>query len=172
MVRVSASLSAHSAQPAAQLASAAALHSSSTTTGRTQLQPARLVHPGSGCAQQLMPVQTHHQQQQLSLEVTEDQEVPGVGRFTAYADGRVRVLFADRTILRLDADRAQAKLILPDGSKQEVPVSRPLGVEEYVQVGPWLGVGRGWLGGSAQCNWLGGLGVHSEGRNTQCAHAC
>jgi hypothetical protein len=81
----------------------------------------------------------------LSLDVTEDQEVPGVGHFTAYADGRVRVLFADRTILSLDADRGQARLILPDGSRQDVPASRPLGVEEYVQVWVWCGVvGGAW----------------------------
>jgi hypothetical protein len=85
------------------------------------------------------PPQQQQRQQQLaqgglSLEVTEEQDVPDVGRFTAYADGRVRVLFADRTILSLDAGRVQARLILPDGSRQEVPVSRPLGVEEYVQV--------------------------------------
>lgn len=90
--------------------------------------------------------QGHLQQQQqaLSLEVAEDQEVPGVGHFTAYADGRVRVLFSDRTILSLDAGRSWARLILPDGSRQEVPASRPLGVEEYVQVG----LGCGAVGGS------------------------
>jgi hypothetical protein len=79
--------------------------------------------------------QQQQQQQQLSLEVVEEQEVPGVGSFTAYADGRVRVLFGDRTILSLDAGRAWAKLILPDGSRQEVPTSKPMGVEPYVQVG-------------------------------------
>lgn len=125
--------------PAPTTSTAATTHSSSSTGGR-QLQAAcgrRLL------AAQRIPAQPsrgQQQQQHLSLDVKEDQEVPGVGHFTAYADGRVRVVFADRTILSLNADRAQARLILPDGSRQEVPASRPLGVEEYVQVsGLWCG---------------------------------
>lgn len=90
----------------------------------------------------------HHPQ--LSMDVVEDQEVPGVGHFTAYADGRVRVVFEDRTILSLTTAAAagggsgvqQVQLILPDGSKQQVAASRPVGVEQYVQVwggGAWVG---------------------------------
>lgn len=124
--------------PAPSTSTAATTHPSISTGGR-QLQAARA---GRLLAAQRIPAQPsrgQQQQQHLSLDVTEDQEVPGVGHFTAYADGRVRVLFADRTILSLDTDRAQARLILPDGSRQEVPASRPLGVEEYVQVSElWL----------------------------------
>lgn len=129
--------------PAPSTSTAAATRTSSSNGG-LQLQAAR---GGRLLAAQRIPAQPsqgQQQQQHLSLDVTEDQEVPGVGHFTAYADGRVRVLFADRTILSLDADRAQARLILPDGSRQEVPAVRPLGVEEYVQVGGlWGGVPAG-----------------------------
>ena len=90
----------------------------------------------AGDVSSIQPHQQHHQQQPvLSLEVVEEQEVPGVGHFTAYADGRVRVVFADRTLLNLGSDRLRAQLILPDGNKREVAASRPVGVEEYVQVG-------------------------------------
>jgi hypothetical protein len=34
--------------------------------------------------------------QPLSTEVVEEQQVPGIGRFIATADGRVKVLFEDR----------------------------------------------------------------------------
>lgn len=94
-----------------------------------------LVMPQHSVPNSTHAMQRQQQQQQLSLEVVEDQDVPDVGRFTAYADGRVRVLFADRTILTLDAGRERAQLILPDGSKREVSASKPVGVEEYVQVG-------------------------------------
>ena len=45
--------------------------------------------------------------------------------FTAYADGRVRVKFADRTLLELRRDRQAARLLLPDGERVEVRASRP-----------------------------------------------
>ena len=150
MVRVKAALAN---PPAAAAATAAAQHGGSKP-GSLQCCPQSLsstVHPSAwGSApqpwqqkghhfhhqqQQQQQEGYHHQQQQLSLEMVEQQEVPRVGNFTAYADGRVRVLFGDRTILSLDAGRAWAKLILPDGSRQEVPTSKPMGVEPYVQVG-------------------------------------
>ncbi len=64
----------------------------------------------------------------------EEQDVPGIGRFSAMADGRVRIAFADRTLLYLSADRRLARLVLSDGVAVEVPTSRPIGVESYVQV--------------------------------------
>lgn len=160
MSRVKASLAA--ASSAAAKASAPVAHHSSTGP-----QPARTAHlaakHGHQPQQLLQESSQQQQQQQLSLDVLEDQDVPDVGRFTAYADGRVRVLFADRTILSLDTDRAQAKLIMPDGSKQEVPVSRPLGVEEYVQVGYMHGCVR--LKGLAGCcmSWLCGCSAWCVG---------
>lgn len=68
------------------------------------------------------------------MEVVEEQQVAGVGRFVATADGRVRVLFEDRTILNLSADGSSASLVLRDGSRRQVPNGKPLGLEEYVQV--------------------------------------
>lgn len=37
--------------------------------------------------------------QPLSTEVVEEQQVPGIGRFIATADGRVKVLFEDRWVV-------------------------------------------------------------------------
>jgi hypothetical protein len=149
MVRVKAALS----NPAASAAATAAAQHGGSKLGHLQSYPQPLSSTArsstwlaapqpwqqEGYHQQQQQQQHQHQlqqQQQLSLEVVEEQEVPGVGCFIAYADGRVRVLFGDRTILSLDAARAWAKLILPDGSRQEVPTSKPMGVEPYVQVGP------------------------------------
>lgn len=134
MVRVSASLAALAAHPGG---------SSSSATTTTRNRPIMLHSTASPAAPPPSSLVTHQhhqqqsqQQQQLSLDVTEEQEVSGVGHFTAYADGRVRVLFGDRTILQLDGGRVLARLIMPDGSRREVPVSRgcAFGVEEYVQV--------------------------------------
>ncbi|GBF96370.1 hypothetical protein Rsub_09169 [Raphidocelis subcapitata] len=68
----------------------------------------------------------------ISNEILEQQVVPGVGRLTAYEDGRVRALFEDRTILSLDARRAEARLTLPDGRAAVVAAANPVGVEGYV----------------------------------------
>jgi hypothetical protein len=87
--------------------------------------------------QQQTQQQNLQQQQQLSListEMFEEQQVPGVGRFTATRDGRVRVRFEDRTILSLAADGASAELVMRDGSRRTVAAANPMGVEVYVQV--------------------------------------
>jgi len=39
----------------------------------------------------------------MSMEVAQETHVEGAGCFTAYADGRVRVAFCDRTLLEMDA---------------------------------------------------------------------
>ena len=49
--------------------------------------------------------------------VLQEAAVPGVGRFQAFADGRVRVAFQDRTILERAADGAACSALLPDGSR-------------------------------------------------------
>lgn len=103
---------------------------------------------GPPLIQQHLATQSLLQQQQqqpgLSLQVVEQQEVPELGCFTVYADGRVRVVFADRTILSLDPARTAAGLILPDGSRQLVAAGNPVGLEQYVQVGGMaVGVGVG-----------------------------
>lgn len=53
---------------------------------------------GSNSLIQQLAVLTPTQQllQPLSTDVVEEQEVPGLGRFIATADGRVKVLFDDR----------------------------------------------------------------------------
>ncbi|KAI8464254.1 MAG: hypothetical protein J3K34DRAFT_526346 [Monoraphidium minutum] len=69
----------------------------------------------------------------ISNEILEDQRVEGVGSFRAYADGRVRVLFEDRTILNLGPDHAQIRLVLPDGSAAAVSAANPVGAEGYAR---------------------------------------
>ena len=43
----------------------------------------------------------------LSTSVLEECTVPGYGRFTAYSNGRIRVVFEDRTALDMVADFSQ-----------------------------------------------------------------
>lgn len=69
---------------------------------------------------------------QLSATVLTRVEVPREGAFSAYADGRVRVQFRDRTLLELDAARETADVILPDGSRQVVRCAAPVGCGRYV----------------------------------------
>jgi hypothetical protein len=71
----------------------------------------------------------------LSSQVVEVQEVEDLGSFVAYADGRVKVTFCDRTILTMDGGRERCKLLMPDGKWAEASVANPVGVEGYVQVG-------------------------------------
>ncbi len=68
----------------------------------------------------------------LSSEVQEEAQVPGHGSFTAYADGRVRACFDDRTLLVLGAAHSHCRAVLPDGRATVVSVSNPVGVEPYV----------------------------------------
>lgn len=70
---------------------------------------------------------------ELSNEVREQQEVEGSGLFTAYQDGRVRVVFLDRTLLEMDGARDSCRLILPDGSRAVVAAHTPVGAELYVR---------------------------------------
>lgn len=48
----------------------------------------------------------------------------GVGEFTSFADGRVRVKFYDRTLLELNAARTQVSVIYKNGlqSTMELPL--------------------------------------------------
>eukprot|EP00775_Hariotina_reticulata_P002741 gene2740-3036_t len=90
---------------------------------------------GSNSLTQQLAVLTASQQlpQPLSTDVVEEQEVPGLGRFVATADGRVKVLFDDRTILNLSVDGSSCRLLLRDGTQREVLSNCPVGVEQYVQ---------------------------------------
>ncbi|KAK9859849.1 hypothetical protein WJX84_011227 [Apatococcus fuscideae] len=74
-----------------------------------------------------------HNDALLSNEVIAAAEVPGLACFCAYADGRVKVTFADRTLLRLDASRTTASLILPSGAPVQVAVRSRHGLDQYVQ---------------------------------------
>ena len=69
----------------------------------------------------------------LSAEVVEESAGEGsFASFVAYADGRVRVKFADRTLLELRRDRRAARLLLPDGERVEVRASAPMRWGAYV----------------------------------------
>eukprot|EP00873_Tetraselmis_striata_P002139 jgi/Tetstr1/422403/TSEL_013241.t1 len=68
----------------------------------------------------------------LSTSVKEVHEQPGTARFTSYADGRVRAVFVDRTILEMEPEHRQASLTLPDGERLTVNTANPVGVEAYV----------------------------------------
>ena len=69
-----------------------------------------------------------------STRVVAQSEDDEVGSFCAYADGRVRGLFKDRTICELDADRALAAVTTREGERFRVSVRRPIGAEPYVAV--------------------------------------
>ena len=56
------------------------------------------------CAVQHAPMQVV---EPLSTSVLEECSVPGYGRFTAYSNGRIRVVFEDRTALDMVADVSQ-----------------------------------------------------------------
>ena len=43
-------------------------------------------------------------------QIIEHADVPGQGSFSAYEDGRVRVMFQDRTILHLNAPQSHCKV--------------------------------------------------------------
>jgi hypothetical protein len=48
-------------------------------------------------------------------EIVEEASVPGQGGFSAYADGRLRAMFEDRTILHMNAARTHCKVSLDGG---------------------------------------------------------
>jgi len=70
----------------------------------------------------------------LSADIVEESagDPSSFAAFTAYADGRVRVKFADRTLLELRRDRQAARLLLPDGERVEVRASAPMRWGAYV----------------------------------------
>lgn len=52
--------------------------------------------------------------------------------FVAYADGRVRAVFGDRTMLLFDRPREFARLILRDGARVTVRIAAPTTAKSYV----------------------------------------
>ena len=75
-------------------------------------------------------------------EVIEAIQVPETGLFKAFADGRVHVVFDDRTLLWMDASRTRCELVLPDATSVAVRTENPIGVAPYVEkateFGAWV----------------------------------
>ncbi|KAJ9534795.1 hypothetical protein QJQ45_017217, partial [Haematococcus lacustris] len=69
----------------------------------------------------------------LSEQVVEQASLHGEGTFAAYADGRVRVVFVDRTIIHINRTHTHAKAYTPDGQVLVVATSNPVGLEQYMQ---------------------------------------
>ena len=67
-----------------------------------------------------------------SVEVVAASTGDGTGRYTAYADGRVRIAFFDRTLLDLSRDGSMCRMLLPDATKVEVHVDDPGKHAEHV----------------------------------------
>jgi hypothetical protein len=68
-----------------------------------------------------------------STEILHRTSVAGKGELCAYADGRVRGVFEDRTILLFDQNRENARLVLNDGTRVTVRVRSPATGQWYVQ---------------------------------------
>ncbi len=67
-----------------------------------------------------------------SADVVEESSGGGVGDFVAFADGRVRAVFADRTILELRADANAARILTAAGERVEVRTAAPMAWASYV----------------------------------------
>jgi hypothetical protein len=61
----------------------------------------------------------------LSSKVLAESVVGGVGRFTAFEDGRVRVHFFDRAIAQVPSRGDSCEVLLPDGDVAQVSVAAP-----------------------------------------------
>ena len=68
-----------------------------------------------------------------SFEILDRTSVDGKGELCAYADGRVRGVFEDRTILLFDRNRENARLVFNDGTRVTVRVRSPATGQWYVQ---------------------------------------
>ena len=67
-----------------------------------------------------------------SADVIEESSGGGVGDFVAFADGRVRAVFADRTILELRADANAARILTAAGERVEVRAAAPMAWAPHV----------------------------------------
>ena len=63
--------------------------------------------------------------------VVDRSHVPGVGVCTAYADGRVRIMFEDRVMLEIDAPALRVRGVSATGEQINVTTHAPVGVERY-----------------------------------------
>ena len=70
----------------------------------------------------------------MSVDVIQREAIGVKGELVAYADGRVRGVFDDRTILLFDRTRTNAALILSDGSRVQVRIASPVTAKLHVGV--------------------------------------
>ncbi|XRB03751.1 DUF4520 domain-containing protein [Pycnococcus provasolii] len=68
-----------------------------------------------------------------SGEVVEEQVDEAGSRYRLFADGHVRTLYADRTLVELDAGLEKATVTHSDGRRYECRCSHPVGAEAYVR---------------------------------------
>jgi hypothetical protein len=68
------------------------------------------------------------------IGIREKSIVEGIGKFTAFHDGRVSAVFEDNTIVYVDKHKKCASVILFDGELIEVNLDHPFGVEKYIDV--------------------------------------
>lgn len=70
----------------------------------------------------------------MSVDVIQREAIGVKGELVAYADGRVRGVFDDRTILLFDRTRTNAALVLSDGSRVQVRIASPVTAKLHVGV--------------------------------------
>ena len=71
-------------------------------------------------------------EEELDYEVKFEQSLEGVGQFTAYNDKSVRILFEDRTLIRLQPDMS-VNLITRSGEIMKLSLEKPREFGGYVQ---------------------------------------
>ena len=57
---------------------------------------------------------------------------PGLGHFTAFRNRSIKVIFEDRTVLRLSDGQTEARVLTRSGDSLSVPLSNPVGFEKHV----------------------------------------
>ena len=67
-----------------------------------------------------------------TLDVHEEQEVPGCGKFTAFSSGAVRAIYDDRTVVSSTPDRTVCEVVLSTGQVLTVNSNNPMTVRRYV----------------------------------------
>lgn len=76
---------------------------------------------------------THSLKEFYSLTVVEEMQVPQLGKFTAFKDGKVRTVFDDRTIMTMDYNKGTCEVINKDGSVQFITTSNPGEYQHYAR---------------------------------------
>lgn len=122
--------------------------------------------------------------------VVERQLVPDSGTFTAFADGRVHVVFRDGARLTLAADKGSFGVLLPSGKHAQAPTSRPAELQPYLQAAlefaSWAAITplerdlpnarqrsiQAQLSSTRRCQVLLGMALGSPGTDCSAADAC